>query len=239
MSVNKYFVNESLRKQEIDEFLARELKRAGYSKCEIAKTPLGTSVVIYAARPGIVIGRRGQSIRDLTRILEEKFNLENPQISVAPVDVPELDPKVIAGQVTAALERGIHFRRAAYWALRRIMEAGALGAEIIISGKLTTERARYEKYREGYLPKVGDPVMKQLKTAVAYIQLKPGIFGVKVSILPPEAKFPDKPSIKAVPEEEKEGPSKTETLEEVPTPLEEEVKESATVKNEGNKGDET
>ena len=143
-------------------------------------------------------------------------------------------------QVTAALERGIHFRRAAYWALRRIMEAGALGAEVIISGKLTTERARYEKYREGYLPKTGDPVMKQLKTAVAYTQLKPGIFGVKVNILPPEARFPDKPSIKEVIPKEKEGEesSKAETLEEASVPVEEEVKESAPIEDEGNKRDE-
>ncbi|MBS7645132.1 MAG: 30S ribosomal protein S3 [Candidatus Bathyarchaeia archaeon] len=237
MSVNRYFVRESLRKQEIDEFLAQELKRAGYSRCEIAKTPLGTNVVIYAARPGMVIGRRGQSIRDLTRILEEKFKLENPQISVAPVDVPELDPKVVAGQIASALERGVHFRRAAYWALRRVMEAGALGAEITVSGKLTTERARYEKYREGYLPKSGDPVMKQLRTAVAYVQLKPGIFGVKVSILPPEARFPDRPSVKEAPQVEEE-PREVRVTEEAPTPLEE-AKEPAPVEDEGNKGDET
>jgi small subunit ribosomal protein S3 len=238
MSVNKYFVRESLRKQEIDEFLARELKRAGYSRCEIAKTPLGTSVVIYAARPGMVIGRRGQSIRDLTRMLEERFNLENPQISVAPIDVPELDPKVVAGQITAALERGIHFRRAAYWALRRVMEAGALGAEVTVSGKLSTERARYEKYREGYLPRSGDPAMKQLRTAVAYTQLKPGIFGVKVTILPPDAKFPDRPSMREVTPEET-APREAGTLEEAPAPVEEEVGEPAPVEDEGNKGDET
>ncbi len=196
MSVNKYFIKESLKRHHIDDYLSHELKRAGYSKCELAKTPLGMSVIIYAARPGMVIGRRGQSIRDLTRILDEKFNLENPQISVAPIDVPELDPKVMAGQVTSALERGIHFRRAAYWALRRIMEASALGAEIIVKGKLSTDRGRYEKYREGYLPKAGDPILKQLRTAVAYTQLKPGIIGVKTSILPPNAKFPDKPIIK-------------------------------------------
>ncbi|MEM2901597.1 MAG: 30S ribosomal protein S3 [Candidatus Bathyarchaeia archaeon] len=196
MSINKYFVKDGLKRSDIDEFLSQELKRAGYSHCEIAKTPLGTRVVVYAARPGMVIGRRGQSIRDLTRALEEKFGVENPQISVAPVDVPELDPKVMASQLVSALERGVHFRRAAYWALQRIMRAGALGAEIIISGKLTTERARYEKYRDGYMPRCGDPVLKQLKTAVAYTQLKPGLFGVKVRILPPAVYFPDKPSLK-------------------------------------------
>lgn len=196
MSINKYFVRENLKRAEIDEFFSKELSRAGYAGTELTRTPLGTRVVIYAAKPGVVIGRRGQSIRELTKILEEKFGIENPQISVAPIESPELNPKVIAHQIAAALARGIHFRRAAYWALQRVMEAGALGAEIIISGKLTTERARYEKYVDGYLPKCGDPVLKQLRSAVVYIQLKPGLFGIKVRILPPGAKFPDKPTIK-------------------------------------------
>ncbi len=160
MSVNKYFIKESLKKSEIDEYLASELKRAGYSRAEVTKTPLGTRIVIYAARPGMVIGRRGQSIRDLTRVFEERFGLENPQISVASVDVAELNADVVASQVGQALERGVHFRRAAYWALQRVMNSGARGAEIIIRGKLSTERARYEKFKDGYLPKCGDPALK-------------------------------------------------------------------------------
>jgi small subunit ribosomal protein S3 len=196
MSINKYFVKENLKKAEVNEFLARELSKAGYVGTELTKTPLGTRVVIYVARPGVVIGKRGQSIRDLTKILEERFGIENPQISVATVENPELNPHVIASQIVSALQKGIHFRRAVYWALQRIMDAGALGAEIIIGGKLTTERARHEKYSAGYMPKCGDPVLKQLRTAVTYVQLKPGLYGVKVRILPPDAKFPDKPMIK-------------------------------------------
>jgi small subunit ribosomal protein S3 len=72
------------------------------------------------------------------------------------------------------------------------MEAGALGAEIIISGKLRTERARYEKFKAGYLPKCGDPAMKYMRKAEVHVQLKPGIYGIKVRIMPPDAKFPDK-----------------------------------------------
>ena len=108
MPIHTYFVKENARRAEIDEYLAQELKRAGYSKVEMTKTPLGTRVVIYAAKPGLVIGRRGQSIRDLTKILEEKFSVENPQISVATVEIPELDPKVVASQIAMALQRGIH-----------------------------------------------------------------------------------------------------------------------------------
>lgn len=193
MSVTKYFIKDISRRLEIDEHLAKELKRAGYSKVELTKSPVGTRVVIYAAKPGMVIGRRGQSIRDLTKLLEEKFGIENPQLSVATIEIPEQDPKVVASQVAQALQRGVHFRRSAYWAIQRVIESGALGVEITIRGKLTTERARYEKFRAGYLPRVGDPVLKNLRTAVVDVQLKQGLFGIKVRVLPPNVDFIDKP----------------------------------------------
>lgn len=197
MSIHKFFINDGSNKSKIDEFLSRELQRAGYSKLELMKTPLGTRVVIYAAKPGMVIGRRGENIRGLTSRLE-KFGVENPQISVAAVEIPEFDPKIMASQIAMGLQKGIHFRRAAYWAINRIMDAGALGVEVIISGKLTTERGRSEKFRMGYLPKVGDAVLKSLKSGVVSVQLKPGILGVKVTILPPDVDFPDKPSMKLI-----------------------------------------
>lgn len=198
MPIQNYFVRENVRKAEIDEYLSQELKRAGYSKVEMTKTPLGTRVVVYAAKPGLVIGRRGQSIRDLTKILEEQFGVENPQISVAALEIPELDAKVVASQIAMALQRGIHFRRAAYWALQRTIEAGALGVEIVIRGKLTTDRARYEKYRAGYLPAVGETIGRLLRTAVVDIQLKQGLFGISVRLMPPNVVFPDKPVIKEI-----------------------------------------
>ena len=192
MSTIKHFISESVKKAQIDEFLQKELENAGYGGVEITRTPLGTHVVIYAMRPGVVIGRGGESIRQLAKTLEEKFGLPNPQISVAEIEVPELNAYIVASRIAAALRRGVHFRRAGFWALNRIMEAGALGAEIIISGKLRTERARYEKFRAGYLPKSGEPAMKYMRKAEVHVQLKPGIFGVKVRIMPPDAEFPDK-----------------------------------------------
>ncbi len=197
MSVTKYFVKDASRRLEIDEYLAKELKRTGYSHVELTKSPVGTRVVIYAAKPGMVIGRRGQSIKDLTKLLEQKFGIENPQLSVATIDVPELDPKVIAAQVAMALQRGVHFRRAAYWGIQRVLESGASGVEIVIRGKLTTERSRYEKFKAGYLPRVGEPVLKYVKEAVADIQLKQGLFGIKVRILPPNIDVFDHPVIKS------------------------------------------
>lgn len=191
MSVVRHFVSESVKKTEINEFLQNQFERAGYGGVDIAKTPLGTHIVVYAMRPGLVIGRGGETIKELAFTLEQKFGLPNPQISVAEIEVPELNAYVIASRVTSALKRGVHFRRAGFWALQQAMEAGALGAEIIIRGKLRTERARYEKFRDGYLPKSGDPARKYLREAVLHVQLKPGMYGIKARIMPPDATFPD------------------------------------------------
>jgi len=146
-------------------------------------------------RPGLIIGRGGETIKELARALEEKFQLPNPQISVAEIEVPEFNAHVVASRVASALQRGVHFRRAGFWALNQVMSAGALGAEIIVSGKLRTERARFEKFRAGYLPKSGEPPLEYLQTAEMHVQLKPGIFGVKVRIMPPNVQFPDKVEI--------------------------------------------
>jgi small subunit ribosomal protein S3 len=192
MAVVKHFVSESKKKTEIDEFLQKRLERAGYGGVTISKTPLGTHIVIYAMRPGLVIGRGGGTIRELASFLEERFDVTNPQISVSEMEIPELNAFVVASRIASALQRGVHFRRSGYWALNRVMEAGALGAEIIISGKLRTDRSRYEKFKAGYLPKCGEPALKNMRKAEVQVQLKPGTLGVKVRIMPPDAEFPDK-----------------------------------------------
>jgi len=215
MSTVRHFIEESVKKAEIDEFLRNEFEKAGYGGVAITKTPLGTHIVMYAMRPGLIIGRGGETIKELSRVLEEKFQLSNPQISVAEIEIPELNAYVVASRITSALKRGVHFRRAGFWALNQVMEAGALGAEIIISGKLRTDRARYEKFRAGYLPKSGDPPMKYMRKVEVHAQLKPGIYGVKVRIMPPEAKFPDKVQIvvKSVEEAKEAEPATVEAVE--------------------------
>jgi small subunit ribosomal protein S3 len=205
MSIVKHFISESIKKTEIDEFLQKELARAGYGGVDISKTPLGMHIVIYAMRPGLVIGRGGGTIRELAKTLEEKFKVSNPQISVSEMEIPELNAYVVASRIASALQRGVHYRRSGYWALNQVMEAGALGVEIIISGKLRTDRSRYEKFRAGYLPKCGEPSLKYMKKAEVQVQLKPGMLGVKVRIMPPDAVFPDKTKIvENLPEEETE-----------------------------------
>ncbi len=214
MSVVRHFISDSIKRTEIDEFLQKELERAGYGGVNMSKTPLGTHLVIYAMRPGIVIGRGGGTIRELADVLETKFEISNPQISVSEIEIPELNAYVVASRVASALQRGIHFRRSGYWALNRVMESGALGAEIIVSGKLRTARARYEKFRAGYLPKCGDPALRYMNKAEVHVQLKSGILGVRVSILPPGARFPDKVEIVEAPSQPEMEPEKPEEAEE-------------------------
>ncbi len=250
MSVVKHFVSEAVKKTEINEFLRNEFERAGYGGVDITKTPLGTHVVVYAMRPGLIIGRGGETIKELAVTLEQNFQLPNPQISVAEIEIPELNAYVIASRVSSALKRGVHFRRAGFWALQQTMEAGALGVEIIISGKLRTERARYEKFKEGYIPKSGEPALRNLRKAEMHVQLKPGIFGIKVRIMPPDARFPDQIKIiEPTPTEaetpgtaekpgtaqaETEAPETTEAAEEETETAEAEPKEAEKAKAEEN-----
>jgi small subunit ribosomal protein S3 len=192
MSIVKRFITEAIKRTEIDEFLQKKLERAGYGGVNLSKTPLGTHVVVYAMRPGIVIGRGGETIKELASILEENFKISHPQISVSEIEVPELNAYVVASRVASALQRGVHFRRAGFWALNQVMDAGALGIEIVISGKLRTERARFEKFRAGYFPRCGEPALRQMRKAEVHVQLKPGIIGVRVKLMPSDAQFPDK-----------------------------------------------
>ena len=134
MSAVHHFIEESVKKAEISEYLKHEFERAGFGSVDITKTPLGTHIVIYAMRPGLIIGRGGETIKNLAKTLEENFQLPNPQISVAEIEIPELVAEVVASRIASALKRGVHFRRAGFWALNQIMEAGALGGKLLGAG---------------------------------------------------------------------------------------------------------
>jgi len=204
MNVKKYFVHEGYEKMKIDEYLMREYEKAGYAGMEMYKTPLGMRITIYVERPGLIIGRGGLTIKKLAEILEKRFGIERPQIAIAQVQTPELNAKVMALRIARAMEKGINFRRAAFVALRQIMEAGARGAEIIISGKLRSERANYEKVKMGELLKAGEKRDLLVDEAKAEVLLKPGKYGIKVKIMPP-VKTPDEITIRENVKIEEEG----------------------------------
>lgn len=200
--VKEYFLTYGLRKVMIDEFLANYFKDAGYADVELYKTPLGHRVVIYAEYPGRLIGRGGIILKKIASILQTRFGLENVNITVSPVTDPDLNARVVAYRIVRALEKGIPFRRVMMYMIRRVMEAGAVGVEITISGKLRGERATYEKLKAGKIYKAGDPVDCVVDRAVARALLKPGIFGVEVLIVKPGIRLPDQIELKELPPSE-------------------------------------
>jgi len=187
----KEIVTDAKLKASVEEFLKKELKSAGFSDMKMVKTPLGVNVTLVVGHPGQVIGPGGRNIRALSEKLATNFGLKNPQISVVELESPMLDPNIVATRMAEALERGIRYRRVLRLYQRRIREAGAIGAQIRLAGKLTSDRSRFEKYTFGYIPATGDPKEKQLRVATRHLLLPQGLLGIKVKILPPSAKFPD------------------------------------------------
>jgi len=176
----------------IKEYIKNEIGKGKISRVKIEYTPIGEKIIVSTHKPGLVIGRKGEKIEELTRTLKTKFNFENPHIEIEEINKPELDAQIMADEISLELERfgPLRFKVIAYRALQKIMKAGALGAEIRLSGKLPGDRAKQWPFRFGYLRKIGDTV-KLVDRAEAVAQTKPGSVGVKVSILPPNVDLKD------------------------------------------------
>ncbi|MFB6107367.1 MAG: 30S ribosomal protein S3 [Haloplanus sp.] len=191
MADEHQFIENGLQRSQIDEFFADELGRAGYGGMDVAKTPMGTQIVLKAEKPGMVIGKGGKNIRKVTKELEERFDLDDPQIDVQEVDEPDLNARIVADRLANALERGWYFRKAGHTTIDRIMEAGALGAEIVLSGKVTGARSRVEKFNRGYIKHNGEPAESIVDEGQGVAVMKLGTIGVTVKIIPPGAELPD------------------------------------------------
>jgi small subunit ribosomal protein S3 len=172
---------------DLDEYLEAQLKEAGYAGVDIQRNPVGTRITVFVTRPGLAIGRRGTGIKELTERVAQKFNLPNPQIAVSEVERPELNPRIMAQRTAQIVARGTAFRRAANWTMTTIMEAGAMGCEIGVAGKLRSDRAHKEKYRMGVVPKSGETADEIVRSATTDVLLKLGLFGIKVKIAIPDA----------------------------------------------------
>lgn len=190
MASERKFVAENTRRVLLKEYLMKEVSRAGFGGLDVQRTPMGTRVILTTERPGLVIGRRGQTIKNLTTTIEERFGFENPQIEVQEVENPNLNAQIMAEKLAFSLERGWHFRRAGHSTVRRIMDAGARGCHIIVAGKLTGQRHRTEKFKEGYIKFCGEPKANFIDHGYAIAKLKMGIIGVTVEIMSKNAKLP-------------------------------------------------
>jgi len=182
MNAAKNVMFNNYKNMELDEYLKQTLKETGYGGVDIQKTPIGTRITLYVTRPGLVIGRKGLGIKDLTSKLEQKFGLNNPQVSVMEIEVPELNPKIMANRIAQLIERGTAFRRAAMWTLNTVMGAGAMGVEVTIAGKLRSERAHFEKHSIGVIPKSGNAADRIVKVGVTDVLTKMGLMGIQLRI---------------------------------------------------------
>ncbi len=210
--IERKFIAEKLKEHQIQEFISETLKNVGHSHTKLMRTPLGEKVVIYASRPGLVVGRKGENIKKLTNTLKKKFNLENPQIEIAEVGQPNLDAQIVAERIASTIERfGINkFKAIGHKTMMDVMGAGALGIEVIISGKVPSQRAKSWRFYSGYLKKCGNISTEGVKRAQAVAIMKTGEIGIRVAIMTPDVKLPDDIEVgKFTPEKAPEPEKKT------------------------------
>ena len=227
--IERKILSQKMKEFQIKEFIAKEFEKTGYSHTKIQRTPLGDKVTIYPSRPGLVVGRKGQNINRLTSVLKKRFNMENPQIEIGEIENPYFDAQSISEKIAYALEKfgPKHFKSVAYKTLQSIMDAGALGAEIIVSGKVPSSRAKTWRFMNGYLKKSGDIAVSKVVKGLAVAITKSGVIGIKVKIMPPTIDLPDKIDIHPKKEEQQIIEKVAEEVKEEPSEeIKEEKKES-------------
>ena len=211
MAGERKFIRESTNRILIKEFLIKKVEGAGFGGMTIQRTPMGTRINIIVERPGMVIGKGGSKIKQITSDIREKFDVDNPQIEIQEAgSSASLNAQIMAEKLAEALERGWHFRRAGHSTVRRIMGAGAKGCQVVIAGKLTGARHRTEKFTQGHIKYCGETAKQVMDRGFAVSKLKAGVLGVKVSIMKPDSTLPDEISILVPKSEKKESEKKSE-----------------------------
>jgi small subunit ribosomal protein S3 len=199
MASERKFVAENIRRVLLKEYFMKETETAGFGGIDIQRTPMGTRVTLIVERPGMVIGRKGTKIKDLTRTVAEVYGFDNPQIEVQECKDASRNPQIMAQKLALALERGWHFRRAGHSTLRRIIDANVKGAQVKLAGKLSGQRHRTEKFKWGHIKFCGEPAIISMDRGFAVCKKKLGVIGVSVDIMRPDAHLPDEISYRDMP----------------------------------------
>ncbi len=187
----KKFVSDNIKKLLVTEYLRSENDNAGFGGMEMKRTPFGTNITLHVNRPGLVIGRHGVKIKEMTEILEKKYGLESPQIEVKEVENPDLNPQIISKKIALSLEKGWNYRKAGNTTLRRIMDQHARGVLIRIGGKISGERARTQKFMFGEIKYSGEPARSGVEGGFSTAMLKTGVIGIYVKLLRTDYELPD------------------------------------------------
>ncbi len=207
--IERTFIEQGMKKIQLEQYLKKQLNRAGFTGLHMVKTPLVTRIILRVARPGLAIGKGGQNIRQLTEEIGKLFGIDNPQIEIQDIQNPTLDARATVDTMVELIERGFSWKSVAFRTLRNIDEAGAQGVELVLKGKLSGKGGRKRKHRavKGYMKKVGDQI-KLVDTAKASAYPKAGAIGINLSIIRPEVVFPDKVDIgKSIKKKETEAAS--------------------------------
>ena len=233
MTGERNFIRENTNRILIKEFLIKKIEGAGFGGMNIQRTPMGTRINILVERPGMVIGKGGSKIKELTEEIKENFNVDNPQIEIEEAGSrASLNAKIMAEKLAEALERGWHFRRAGHSTVRRIMDAGAKGCQVIIAGKLTGARHRTEKFTQGHIKYCGETAKEVMDIGYAVAKLKAGVLGVKVGIMKPDAILPDEVVLK-IAKSEKPKEKVEEKKDEIPIQEKTDIKKLAEIQGIG------
>jgi small subunit ribosomal protein S3e len=181
------FVQDGIFKAELNSFLMKELAEDGYSGVEVRKTPTRTEVIIMATRTQNVLGEKGRRIRELTSVVQKRFGYDEGTVELYAEKVSNRGLCAVAQceSLRYKLVGGLAVRRACYGVLRFIMESGAKGCEVVVSGKLRGQRAKSMKFVDGLMIHSGEPVNEYIQQAVRHVLLRQGVLGIKVKIMLP------------------------------------------------------
>ena len=231
--IERKVVQQKIREYLVESYVSTTLKRVGHSKTKISRSPLGEKITIFASRPGLIVGSKGSNIKKLTKILKAKFKLDNPQIEIEEIRKPDLDPRLIAENIAASLERfgTQRFKGIGYRALENSINSGALGIEILISGKIPSSRAKRWRFYKGYLKKCGDLSIEDVLSAYEIARLKTGVVGIQVRVMPPGVDLPDQMKVKVPVTQVGEVKNDNEVIVDLSSEAEAESKESENLKN--------
>merc|ERR1712086_7671 len=187
VSKKRKFVADGVFFAELNELFTRELAEDGYSGVEVRQTPARHEIIIRATRTQNVLGEKGRRIRELTAVVQKRFNFPAGSVELYAEKVLNrgLCAVAQAESLRYKLLGGLAVRRACYGVLRLIMESGALGCEVIVSGKLRAQRAKSMKFQDGYMIKAGNPCRHFIDSAVRHVLLRQGVLGIKVNIMLP------------------------------------------------------
>merc|ERR1711937_777798 len=185
VSKKRKFVADGVFNAELNELLIRELAEDGYSGVEIRQTPARHEIIIRATRTQNVLGEKGRRIRELTAVVQKRFNFPPGSVELYAEKVLNRGLCAMAQceSLRYKLLGGLAVRRACYGVVRFIMENGAKGVEVVISGKMRAQRAKAMKFKDGYLISTGEPKKHYIAQAIRHVAMRQGMIGIKVTIM--------------------------------------------------------